>query len=206
MDPDLRKLSDHMLSFSTGLLGHALWHVIMTGRGAVPWGEAFGVVHATHGGELLLKAAIAREHLLLIFNKTPKTPSPLVSDDPLLSFEALIRDGRTAMYSELPDLLWAATGYRLPDPDAYKAMGELRNAVQHFAVPNVDYRKRVLEYLCYVADPILQHFWSTEVFRAIVDSWDEQDDYLFFEEPVVKDALEESGVAYGGWVPTPDDV
>ena len=202
MDDELRTISAHMSHFAGALLGHAMWHSVMTGRGGTPWSEAFGLIHVAHGGELLLKAAIAKEHPLLIFSKTP------IADQygsQLLTFEALVKGGRTITYNELPNTLWAATGYRLPEIDTYRRIGELRNAVQHFAVPEEDYRCEVLSYICRVAEPVFQRFWNVGVFRVIVDGWDEQDSYLFTEEPWVKEAIEKCEIEFSGWVPTPQD-
>ena len=202
MDDDLKSVSSHMFDFAGALFGHAMWHSIMTGMGGTPWSKVFGLIHVAHGGELLLKAAIAKEHPLLIFSKTPtfdQYPSPR------LTFEALVKGGRTITYNELPDTLWAVTGYRLPDIDTYRRIGELRNAIQHFAVQEADYRFEVLSYICQVAEPVFQRFCNVGAFRVIVDGWGDQDSYLFSEEPWVKEAIEACGIEFPGWVPTPGD-
>ncbi|MGH9960228.1 MAG: hypothetical protein ACREBC_24410 [Pyrinomonadaceae bacterium] len=201
MDSELQALSEHMREFAIGLMGHALWHSVMTGIGNNPWSEQFGLLHVAHGGELLIKAAIAREHPLLIFSKTPALDK---ASSQKLTFEHLVRSGRTLGYNELPDTLWAVTGFALPDLVTYRRIGELRNAVQHLAVPNANYASLVLSYLSYVADPILREFWSMEVFRVIYENWGEDDYYLFQEEPWLKDALETNGIQYDGWIPTPE--
>ncbi len=197
MEEDLRQVSDHMLDFSISLLGHAMDHVLISGRGSAPFGEAFAIVHAAHGGELLMKAAIAKEHPLLIFDRTPRVRD---YKEQKLSLGALIEDGRTLAYPELPDALWAATGFTLPDLDAYEKMGHLRNAIQHLAVPNLDFCAEVLRYLCRVADPVLRRFWGTQVFKEISNRWDEQDDYVF-RENIIRDALEAANIEFEGWLP-----
>lgn len=202
MDDELRTVSKHMSDFAGALFGHAMWHSIMTGRGGTPWSEVFGLIHVVHGGELLLKAAVVKEHPLLIFSKTPALDQ---YGSPRLTFEALAKGGRTISYNELPNTLWAATGYRLPDIDTYRRVGELRNSIQHFAAPQADYPCEVLSYICRVAEPVFRKFWNVGVFRVIVDGWDEQDSYLFSEEPLVKEAIEECGIEFSGWVPTPND-
>ena len=202
MDNELRAVSKHMSEFAGALFGHAMWHSIMTGMGSTPRSEVFGLIHVAHGGELLLKAAIAKEHPLLIFSKTP---SPDQFGSPRLTFEALVHGGRTITYKDLPNTLWAATGYRLPDIDTYNRIGDLRNAIQHFAVQQANYRCEVLSYICQVAEPVFQHFWDVGVFRVIVDGWSDQDSYLFDDEPWVKEAIEECGIEFSGWVPTPEN-
>lgn len=87
---------------------------------------------------------------------------------------------------------------------SYCRIGELRNTVQHFAAPHEDYCAEVFRYLCYVADPVLNHFWDVRVFEAIVEGWDEQDSYLFDEEPWIEDALKNCDIEYNRWIPTPD--
>jgi len=53
-----------------------------------------------NAAEIIIKARIAEEHPLLIFNKLPK---PTVRDGGLLGVGELLNEGRTLMYSELPD-------------------------------------------------------------------------------------------------------
>lgn len=190
-----------MKEFAVASFGHALWHVIMTGRGSTPWTEPFGLIHAVHGGELLIKAAIAQVDPLLIFKKIPKSFDQYKSND---VYGLLLKEGKTVQYSNLPDLLQKTTGFSISCITEYKEMGALRNAIMHFSVPDEDYLNHVLSYLCNVVDPILRKFWGTQIFQEIVDGWDEQDYYLFDEEPLIQDALEECGIVFDGWIPSPD--
>lgn len=129
---------------------------------------------------------------------------PISSALALTEFEELLKSGRTVAYRRLPDLLKAKTSFELPNRLIYEEVGALRNTVQHFVVPEADYARLVLTYLCRVADPILRHFWNLQVFQEIYDKWGEDDYYLFRDEPWFADALKEHGVEYDGWLPTPE--
>ena len=162
-----------------------------------------GILHVAHGGELLIKSAIAQTHPLAIFTKPPKYAR---SGNSHLSFADLVRSARTVGYQDLPALLEEKTGYKLPDQEMYREVGTLRNVVQHFTVPNAEYARLVLTFLCKVADPLLARFWSVEIFREIYQYWGEDDYYLFRDEPWFAEALERHGIQYSGWLPTPETV
>lgn len=192
---------EHMKEFAVASFGHALWHVIMTGRGHTPWTEPFALIHAAHGGELLIKSVISQVDPLLIFNKIPQSFDQLESND---RFDYLVKEGRTVQYRNLPNLLLNTTGFSISRLSEYNDMGDLRNTIMHFTVPNKDYRSHVLSYLCNVVDPVLRKFWGTQIFQEVIAGWDEQDYYLFDEEPWIPNALEECGIHYDGWIPSPD--
>lgn len=196
MDEKLKNVSGHMYEFAMALLGHSLWHAIMSGPGN---SGVFSLMHAAHGGELIVKAAIAKQHPLLILSKLPGIAQ---QEGKILEFEDIVKAGKTLNYSELPNVLWAATGYKIKSIDIYREVGEIRNSAQHFSAPVIDYQKLVLSYLCLVVDPILIEFWGTEVFKEIVKYWDEEESVLFQEEAWVKNAIDECGIKYSGWIPT----
>lgn len=197
MSSELAGVPEHMAGFASSLFGHALWHVIMAGGQAEQDSAKYGVLHVAHGGELLLKAAIAHVDPLRIFSKLPakKLLDPLSFDDLMKS--------RTLTYAELPKALAAVSGFELPNPSMYLELGRIRNAIQHFVVEDVDFKCLVLSYLCTVVDPVLQRFWGIGVFEAIVESWDQEDSYMFDDDPYVLDALDDCKISFSGWVPHP---
>ncbi|MBU1221587.1 hypothetical protein KKF34_08975 [Myxococcota bacterium] len=197
MNENLKEVSIHMKKFGLSLLGQAVYNVVVNGRGSPPFGEAMAVVQITHAGEILIKAAIAEQHPLLIFSSLPKLKG---AGEERLSFKDLVEEGKSAQYFELPDRLWAATGYPLSNLKLYQDLGKLRNTIQHFAVPTANFRALVFNYACEVLDPLIRNFWKKDVFYAMQDLWDEQDDYLF-ESGVISDALRSCNIQYNGWLP-----
>ncbi|MEQ9490553.1 MAG: hypothetical protein RIM72_16335 [Alphaproteobacteria bacterium] len=189
-----------MFDFGAVLLGHGIEHIILSGRGAPPYAQAFGVTHVAHAGELITKAAIAQKHPLLIFSSMPKLTS---ARSGLMSFDELASEGRSINYNELPDRLWAATGYAMEHVEEFKKFGATRNVVQHFAATEVDYLKEALSYTCNVLDPLMNHFWQVGPFKAMADAWDEQNPYIL-GDGVIREALEDREIAYNGWLPAVD--
>lgn len=162
MHPDTRMVSEHMRQFGLGLLGRAIYDATFNDIQA-PWAHAVAVVQAAHGAEIVLKARIAEEHPLLIFEKLP---GPQVTDGHLTLAE-LFQHGRSRDYADLPNLLWATTGYRLKRVEQYLAFGKLRNLITHFAVPNLDLSKEALTFVLQVMEPIVDDFWGeTAMTRA----------------------------------------
>ena len=94
-----------------------------------PYKHAMAVGIAAHGAEIVIKARIAKEHPLLLFNQLPKSAK---AEDTLTVVE-LFEYGRTIQYNELPEALWASTGIRLSGVQQYQEFGRLRNATVHFA-------------------------------------------------------------------------
>jgi hypothetical protein len=169
------------------MLGHAVHHSIFIDF-ENPYYNAIGVLHAAQAAEVILKACIAAEHPLLIFAKLPK---PENDDQAPLTLEALMMQGRTLQYADLPDTFWAATSYRVPALRTYRRFGELRNTIQHLAVPREDLSARTLEFLLDVVDPIIQEFWATNIFRHLQS--DEGEEF--------RDILKQRGITYRGWMP-----
>ncbi len=121
------------------------------------------VAHVAHAAEILLKARIAQEHPLLIFSKLPKS-----SNSQLLAFTDLLENGRTFSYEELPDRLWATTGIKIDNIDAYRKFGRLRNQVIHFSLTNkTDLDILTLEYSLKILDPLVISFWHKSVIEFL---------------------------------------
>jgi hypothetical protein len=113
------------------------------------------ILHAAHAAELLIKARIAQEHPLLIFETVPKA-----RDGAALDFATVARDGRTYEYSALPNRLWAATGIRIKREAEYHNFGRLRNIIQHFATPEEDLSYRTAAFIFNVVDPFIGEQWE----------------------------------------------
>jgi hypothetical protein len=47
-------------------------------------------------------------------------------------------------------------GYEITKPELYRDFGKLRNAIVHFAAPNVDYSERVLRFAFEVVQPAIK--------------------------------------------------
>jgi hypothetical protein len=156
MNPELKQVSTRMIELGLGALTHALRLSLYADPQNPSWPD-LSVLNAAHAAEILIKARLAEEHPLLIFDQIPKRPR---IDAELLSFDDLFERGQTIEYHELPDRLWAATGIKLKSLDTYREFGRLRNAIQHFAPPNVHASTRTLEFVFGVVDPFINEVWG----------------------------------------------
>jgi hypothetical protein len=122
-----------------------------------PYKHAMAVGIAAQGAEIVIKARIAQEHPLLLFNQLPKSVN---AEDMLTVFEPF-EYGRTVQYSELPEVLWATTGIRMSGVERYQKFGRLRNATVHFAARgDIDLHGEALRFLFEVMEPLVPTFWS----------------------------------------------
>jgi len=111
------------------------------------------VLNAAHAGELFLKAIIATEHPLLIFKDLANLDDKNMDQ---LNVERLLTHGRTHDFEKLPQVLWAATGLRIPNPECYERLRQARNAIQHFCPPDdCDLSKLSLEFIYTIIDPLI---------------------------------------------------
>ncbi len=131
-------------------------HAVYSAPGLEHWHE-ISVLNAAHAGELFLKAIIAQEHPLLIF-KDIFSLDDAQSDT--LDIAYLLRKGRTYDFEKLPQVLWVATGIRLPNPDCFERLRKARNAIQHFCTPeDEDFGRLSLEFIYTIIDPLIfEHF------------------------------------------------
>ena len=176
MNPETKQVSQHMKEFGLHILGRAIYDATFNEM-MRPFAHMLSVVHAAHGAEILIKARIAEEHPLLIFKSYPK--SNTTKD--VLSIKELFKYGRTLMYSELPEVLWATTGYRIKELDRYLKFGELRNIIIHFSAdPDCEASTETLKFALEVLDHIVQDFWG-ESLIYYSQEWDDaiiSDGYL----------------------------
>lgn len=157
MHPDLKNVSQHILDLGIGILSQAQRNTFYSGYETRIDEGIFGVLQAAHAAELIIKAAIAEQHPLLIFSTIPKSSSV---DGEQLSLPDLFETGKTIQYFELPEKLWAATGYKIQELSIYHDFGKFRNTIQHFAKPNSELRSITARFIYKVIDPILEFFWD----------------------------------------------
>lgn len=155
MDNEIKGVAEHILDLGCGALAHALRHAMYAPMLNSRWPD-LSVLQAAHAAELFVKARIAEEHPLLIFEQLPK-PS---EQNPSLSIKTLFEGGRTYQWAELPARLWATTGLRLRDEKAWSDFGKLRNTIQHFASPNRNLQRAALEFVFGVVDPFINECWN----------------------------------------------
>ena len=157
MNPELNGVWEHMLELATGALAHANRHSCYSDPQTPRWKEQ-AVLQAAHAAELMLKARIAQEHPLLIFEQLPK-PQP--GEPALLDIQDLFERGRTYQWTELPARLWATTGLRLQHEELFVSFGRLRNVIQHFAAPEArDVGGETIDFVFRVLDPFMNECWG----------------------------------------------
>ena len=157
MNPELKEISQHILDLGIGVLSQAQRNSLYTGYDSRLDEGVFGVLQAAHAAELIIKAAIAAQHPLLIFSNLPKSTA---GDGGFLSLNDLFESAKTIQYVDLPEKLWAATGYKIKELNTFHSFGKLRNCIQHFATPDRDLRTETSLFIYQVIDPILEHFWD----------------------------------------------
>ena len=178
MDIDLRDVHKHMLKLGIAALSHANNHANYLSYENDMWAE-LSVLQAAHAAEILIKARIAQEHPLLIFEKIPR--STQVEGD-FLDFEDLAKKAKTIQFSELPERLWAATGIKLKNIHTYKSFGYLRNSIQHFASPlNIDCSDETVRFIYEVIDPFIYDCWGV----CAIDCNEDYDPYIYLIEPLI---------------------
>lgn len=175
MHPETRNIAKYMKDFGLHILGRAVYDSTFSEL-LKPYAHALSIVHAAHGAEIILKARIAQEHPLLIFEHLPNSMSTQSS----LTIAELLRMGRTIRYEELPELLWASTGYRLTSSKSFLEFGRLRNQIMHCAVPEGELSESALRFCFEVVEPIVRDFWQ-ESLVSYAEQWDDaicSDGYL----------------------------
>ena len=157
MNPALENVWQHMLDLGLGALAHANRHAAYSAMENIRWSE-LSVIQAAHSAELLIKARIAQEHPLLIFEQLPRLTKVAGNQ---LDLDDLFRQGRTVQWSDLPDRLWAVTGLTNPNRKKYDEFGKLRNVIQHFGPnPAQDAGEETLRFVFEVIDPFIHECWE----------------------------------------------
>lgn len=178
MNPLLKGVWEHMRDLGLGALAHANRHAAYAAIENTRWPE-LSVLQAAHAAELLIKARIAQEHPLLIFEHLPRSSQ---ATGVHLDLEDLFRQGRTFQWSDLPERLWATTGLSIPSRDRFDQFGKLRNGIQHFSpTPSGDAGEETLRFVFEVIDPFIHSCWG--LFAIDFDEDDEP--YLYFVTALV---------------------
>jgi hypothetical protein len=179
MNPALENVWEHMLDLGLGALSHANRHAAYAAMENPRWPE-LSVIQAAHAAELLIKARIAQEHPLLIFEQLPKLAK--TSNGSQLDIDDLFRQGRTIQWQDLPDRLWAVTGLTIPNRQIFDDFGKLRNSIQHFG-PNSaeDPGEETLKFVFEVIDPFINGCW--ELFA--IDYDEDHEPYIYFVSALV---------------------
>lgn len=157
MNPALKDIPDRILILAKGALAQANTHAVYSGPGDDHF-EQICILNTAHAGELFLKAIIASEHPLLIFKDIFRLDDNRVG---LLDVEALINRGRTYDFDRLPQVLWATTGKRIPNPECFERLRFVRNSIQHFCTPEkYDFRALSLEFIYTIIDPLIAEIFN----------------------------------------------
>lgn len=142
-----------ILGLARASLMQANMHAGFIDPGNEHW-PLMSVLNAAHAGELFIKAIIATEHPLLIFKDVSGLDDSSSAD---LDLPTLLKRGRTHDFEKLPQVLWATTGIRIPDPGCYETLRKTRNAVQHFCPPEDEHPSTVaLEFIYRIIDPLIR--------------------------------------------------
>ena len=183
LNSELSAISDHMFELGTSALAHANWHANYMSFENHMWPE-LSVLQAAHAAEILIKARIAKEHPLLIFDQVPKSTQV---HDPKLGLKNLFEKAKTIQYSELPERLWAATGIKLKNIDTYKKFGYLRNTIQHFTSPSdVDCSAETREFIYQIIDPFIHDCWGI----TAVDYNEDYEPYVHLMANLINNGIE----------------
>ncbi|CUX71996.1 MULTISPECIES: hypothetical protein [Agrobacterium] len=180
MNELLKEIPDRILKLAKGALSQANTHLTFADPGNEHW-NFICVLNAAHAGELFMKAAIAREHPLLIFKDLFAFDDGQAAEIDLAS---LIKKGKTHDFDKIPQLLWAVSGIRIPNRECFERLRKARNAIQHFCAPDdEDFRQLSLEFSYTIIDPLIQ---STYGLFAIDFHEDHNVGYDYVVEKVVR--------------------
>ncbi len=141
--------------------------------------EELAVLQVAHAAEILVKARIAEEHPLLIFEKFPS------KKDGKLSLQSLYDEGHTVEWSKLLDLLWATTDIDFTTKGKekiFKDFGKIRNSIQHFGAMSLAERRgtsgnlEAIKFIYGFIDPFIYKCWGYYATDYSQDYNPEEDD------------------------------
>jgi hypothetical protein len=179
VNPALNGVWEHIRDLGLGALAHANRHAAYLGMENQRWPD-LSVLQAAHAAELLIKARIAQEHPLLIFEQLPRLAQ---ASNVQLNLDDLFKLGRTFQWADLPDRLWAATGLSLRNKVTFDNFGRLRNGIQHFAAtPGGEAGEETLRFVFNVIDPFINECWGL----FAVDYDEDYEPYVYFVEALVR--------------------
>jgi len=157
-----------MRDFGNSILGRAVYDATFNEM-TKPYSHAMSVTLAAQAAEIIIKARIAQEHPLLIFENLPTSSAV----EGLLGLKDIYEHGRTIAYSDLPDKLWASVGYRIENIKLFIDFGKLRNKIVHLAPPSSpELSDETLRFAFTVVDPMIEVFWDDTIVNY-VEVWDD---------------------------------
>lgn len=172
---DKQRMANQMKDFGLSMVAKGIVNATFSEHGN-PYSHAMGLVHVANGFEILIKAKIVEEHPLLVFNKIPKETH--ISDGNI-KFEDLLEHGQTIMYSELPERLWATTGYKIEPINLYNEFGKTRNQIIHFAIPQIALNDLTFQFTFKVIEKAINDWWDITILEYAQDYDSEYLDYVF---------------------------
>lgn len=172
---DKFKIASQMKDFGLLMVAKGVVNATFSEAGE-PYSHAMGLVQVANGFEILIKSKIVEEHPLLIFNKIPKEANLL---DGNIKMEDLLEHGQTIMFSELPDRLWATTGYKIEPIELFNKFGRIRNQIIHFAVPKIPLADLTLEFTFKIIEKAINNWWKTTILDYATDYDDAILEHIF---------------------------
>lgn len=158
MDVKIENVSHNILELGLGALAHANRHAAYYDIENDKW-EELTIIQAAHAAELLVKARIAQEHPLLIFEDLPS-----VSNQEALSLNKLAEEGRTIGWSDLPKVFKPITGCNFIREEYFNKFGKMRNSLQHFGVISdrlaTNFSLETLKFIYSFIDPFINQHWD----------------------------------------------
>ena len=180
MGAPLKDIYRNMIQLGLASLASAQLHASTSSDN--PFWPELSVIQAAHAAEILIKARIAQEHPLLIFETLPKLHN---FQGDFLSHEDLVENARTFQFFDLPDRLAATTGVRLQNVALYREFGRLRNSIQHFSAPSLsDCDIRTLTFIYGVIDPLIFECWG----QSAIDFNDDYED-IYLVEALIRNEI-----------------
>lgn len=181
MNPELEGVWKDMCNLGLGALTHANRHAAYLSIENDMW-EELAVLQAAHAAEILIKARIAQEHPLLIFEKLP----PMSENE--MSINDLFEKGKTIDWSDLPSRLWATTGIVLPNLSIYKDFGKIRNGIQHLVPQRSNPQMasiKTLEFIYSVIDPFINDCWGLYA----IDYDEDYEPYFYLTSSLINNGI-----------------
>ena len=169
------ELANHMKDLGLHMIAKGLVNATFSEM-LNPYNHAISIVHIAHGTELLIKSRIAYEHPLLIFSNIPKSTT---STDTKLGIVDLLNKGQTIMFSELPERLWATTGYKVPNIDLYNEFGKIRNQIVHLGIPDIELSEAALSFGFTIIEKMVNDWWDDTLFNYTTQYDDDCLQYIF---------------------------
>jgi hypothetical protein len=172
---DKQRMANQMKDFGLSMVAKGIVNATFSEHGN-PYSHAMGLVHVANGFEILIKAKIVEEHPLLVFSRIPKETH---INDGNIKFEDLLEHGQTIMYSELPERLWATTGYKIEPIGLYNEFGKIRNQIIHFAIPKINLDDLTLEFTFKVIEKAINDWWDITILEYAQDYDIDYLEYVF---------------------------